>query len=295
MGRSFLSIGCLSQNSQTLAAEAVAISMEASDGQCEGCGVGTSAAPQGRKCQGRGSSSTAVELDAAKEATTGKYFGGFSAVKEALSNQFRGKPVQFPGALGLDIPFPYTRRTCVLSEGLCTCLIPAGSGYSWRVVRKVRNDRTFRGSGCRGGRLHHICMGMQTGLQISHASLQTVFRIPGFGISSSFSFSTTTKSSSVSGASSHQEYWACQKRIPRGYRWHAVRACSPMGASAFGGAQDERQEVVALLQRQEDPSRHALRGVQGMGRQRVCRCAGAQLAGRAGGLEIASVGAGGRY
>ena len=39
------------------------------DGQCEGCGGGTLAAPQGRKCQGLGFSSMAVEEDRAKEAT----------------------------------------------------------------------------------------------------------------------------------------------------------------------------------------------------------------------------------
>ena len=45
--------------------------------------------------------------------------------------------------------------------------------------------------------------------------------MPGYGKSPAVSFSTTEKSSSVSGASSHQEYWACQAKIPRGY-W-----CSP--------------------------------------------------------------------
>ena len=73
------------------------------------------------------------------------------------------------------------------------------------------------------------------------------------------------------------------KKIPRGYWSHAVRACSPMGASTIGRGQDEWEEVVAVLRWQEDPSRHFVRGVQGMGRRQVCRCVGvAQLAGRAG-------------
>ena len=75
-----------------------------------------------------------------------------------------------------------------------------------------------------------------------------------------------------------------------------MRACSPMGGSTCGCAQDERQEVAAVLQWHEDPSRHALRRVQGMGRRQGCRNAGTvQLASRAGGLEIAGVGAGRRY
>ena len=102
------------------------------------------------------------------------------------------------------------------------------------------------------------------------------------------SFSTTEKSSSISGVSRYQEYWACKAKIPRGY-W----SCSSMGASAFGCAHDERQEVAAVPQWQEDPPRH-VRQVQGMRRRQVRRSA-AQLASRAWGLEIAGVGAGRRY
>ena len=46
----------------------------------------------------------------------------------------------------------------------------------------------------------------QTGFRISEGSLQTVFCIPGSGISPAVPLSTTEKCSSVSGASSHQEY-----------------------------------------------------------------------------------------
>ena len=53
---------------------------------------------------------------------------------------------------------------------------------------------------------------MQTGFQISEASFMTMLRIPGFGISLAISFSTTEKSSSFSGASSRQEYWADQEK-----------------------------------------------------------------------------------
>ena len=49
----------------------------------------------------------------------------------------------------------------MLLNFLFVCLILAGCGYSWCIVRKVRTVRTFRGSGCRGGfggKLHHIRM-----------------------------------------------------------------------------------------------------------------------------------------
>ena len=119
-----------------------------------------------------------------------------------------------------------------------------------------------------------------------------MFCLPSSGLSSSFSFPTTQKSLSFfSGVSSCQEYWACQAKIPQDYWWHAVWACSSMGASAFGCAQDERHKVAAVLQWQEDPPRHALRRIQGMGCRHVCRTTAAQLASRAGGLETAGVGA----
>ena len=69
-----------------------------------------------------------------------------------------------------------------------------------------------------------------------------------------------------------------------------------MGASAIKCAQDERQEVAAVLQWQEDPPKRVLRRVQGLGRRQVCRSAGAaQLASRARGLEIAGEGVARRY
>ena len=129
-----------------------------------------------------------------------------SSVKPVL-----GKPVQFPGALGLDIPFSslftqlrYEKNIRIV--GLMDhslCLIPVGWGFSWRIVRKVRTDQTFRGSGCRGG----------LGGRVHHISLVRANRFPSFciwdsGISSSFSLSTTKKSA----------------KIPPGYWWHAVQA-----------------------------------------------------------------------
>ena len=45
---------------------------------------------------------------------------------------------------------------------------------------------------------------------------------------------STSKSSSSSGAFSHQEYWECQANIPRGSWWHAMWACASLGAGAAG-------------------------------------------------------------
>ena len=123
--------------SQTLAAEALAISMEAPMGNAR---------------------DAAEERRFRRKRRPWESIWGCSVTQEALANRSQGKPVQFPGALGLDIPF-----------SLCTAQIReqhAYYGFSrsfffWRIVRKVRIDRTSSGSGYRGGlvgKLHHICM-----------------------------------------------------------------------------------------------------------------------------------------
>ena len=94
---------------------------------------------------------------------------GCSVTHEALVNRSQGKPVQCPGALGLDIPFSLLCTAQIREEHaysgfqrvFFTCLMPVGWGFSWHIVQKVRTDRTFRGPGCRcglGGKLHHIFM-----------------------------------------------------------------------------------------------------------------------------------------
>ena len=139
MGRSFLSTGCLSHNFSNISSGSI--------GDIDG---GSPSSWRRRKRQ------------------PWESIGGYGAVKEALASQFRGNPVQFPGALGLDIPFSslYTPQIqknmrIVGLKGLLICLILTGWCNSWRIARTVRTDRTFRGSRCRGGlggRLHHICM-----------------------------------------------------------------------------------------------------------------------------------------
>ena len=159
-------------------------------------------------------------------------------------------------------------------KGPSVSLIPVGWGYSWRIARKVHIVRTFLGSGCRGGlggRLLHTFL--------EHANRFSSFPPdsvldPGFwNISCGFILYHRKEFQCVSSAPRHQDYWACQAKIPRGYWWHAVRAGSSMGASAVGIAQDEWQEVVGVLQWKKDPPGHALRGVPGMGSRLVVRCA----------------------
>ena len=95
-------------------------------------------------------SEKAVELASAKDGDHGRVFA-----KQVLSNRSWVKPAQFPGTLGLDIPFflfstqfKYEENMrIVVCKVLFICLIPVGWGCSWRIVRKVRIDGTSRGSG----------------------------------------------------------------------------------------------------------------------------------------------------
>ena len=175
--------------SQTLAAEALAIG---SDGQCEGCGGGTSTTPQGERGPTSGPPSTAVQLETARGAPWESIWG-CSAVKEALSNQFQSKPVQFPGALGLDIPFSSLCTAHIREEyAYCGSQGPIflfdlviSWGYSWRKARKARTSQTFRGSGCQGGlggRLRRTSMGLAN--RVSNFLSFPPYSVlhPGFGI-----------------------------------------------------------------------------------------------------------------
>ena len=109
--------------------------------------------------QSSGALAKAVELAAAKEAT-GEYLG-------LLCCQV--KPVQFPGALGLDIPSSplYTAQIREEhayrgSQGPLYLFAPCRLELFLACCAKVRTFRTFCGSSCRGGRggkLHYICMG----------------------------------------------------------------------------------------------------------------------------------------
>ena len=204
----------------------------------------------------------------------GKYLGLFccqrSSFKPVPGQACSGSRCAGAGhSFSLSLHSSDTRRTCVLwvLNGHSICLIPVGWGHSWRIVRKVRIVRTFPGSGCRGGlsgRLHPICMW--------HANRFPIFfKLPSRQCSASRVLEYLLRFQSLPA-----------KRIP-------VVQVSPV----IKNVGHVKRKIHEVLQWQEDPSRHALRGVQGMGRRQVCRCAGAaQLASRARGLEIACVGAG---
>ena len=90
--------------SQTLAAEAVAVSMEAPMGNAK------DAAEERRlRCKADNAKVRAPRQRPSswrrRKGRPWESIWGCSAVKEALSNQFRSKPVRFPGAQGLDTPF----------------------------------------------------------------------------------------------------------------------------------------------------------------------------------------------
>ena len=160
-GCSFLSICCLPPVSQTLAAEALAISMEAPMGNAKDAAEERRLRRKGDNAKVRAPRRRPSSWRRRKERPLESIWG-CSAVKEALSNQFQGTPVQCPGALGLDIPFfllslycSDTRRTCVLWVSRTYC--------SWRIARRARTSQTFRGSGYRGGlggRLRRTSVGL---------------------------------------------------------------------------------------------------------------------------------------
>ena len=110
--------------SQTSAAEALAISMEAPM-------ANTRDATEERRLRRIGENAKVPALRRRPSSWRPPWESNWccSAFQGALSNQFRGKPLQFPGALGLDIPF----------SSLCTAQIQeehACCGCSWRLVHR---------------------------------------------------------------------------------------------------------------------------------------------------------------
>ena len=123
MERSFLSIGCLSTISRTFAAEALVISMEAAIGSARGVAEERRTRRKGENAKVRAPRRRPWSWRRRKRRPWESIWG-CSATEEALSNWSRGKPVQFPGARGLDIPFfsslhsSDTGRTCFSRSSL---------------------------------------------------------------------------------------------------------------------------------------------------------------------------------
>ena len=90
--------------SQTLAAEALAISIEAPMGNARDAAEERRLRRKGEKAKVRAPRRRPSTWRRRKKRPWESILD-CSVVKEAISNQFQGKPVQFPGALGLDIPF----------------------------------------------------------------------------------------------------------------------------------------------------------------------------------------------
>ena len=155
--------------SQTLASEALAISMKALMGNARDAAEERRLFLKGEKAKVFAPSLTAVELDRAKEATMGKYLVLFCCQRSSFQTSSRASQFSFQVRWCWTFLFPlftqlrYGKNMRIVGlKGHSVCLIPVGWGYSWRIVRKVRTVRTFRGSGCRGGlggRLHLFCTG----------------------------------------------------------------------------------------------------------------------------------------
>ena len=102
-GARFFPLSVFPTVSRTLAAEALAMSMEAPLGNAKD-------AAEERRLRRKGDNAKVGALRRRpsswrrRRVRPWESILGCSAVKEVLSNQSRGKPVQFPGALGLDIP-----------------------------------------------------------------------------------------------------------------------------------------------------------------------------------------------
>ena len=119
MGCLFLSIDCLPHDLSNLSGRSIGNINGGSDGQCEGCGRGTPAAPQRGQCQSPGSSSTAFELETTTEATVGKYLGLFCCPRSSFKSvPEQASPVSRCTRTGhsffLSVHGADTRRTCVL-------------------------------------------------------------------------------------------------------------------------------------------------------------------------------------
>ena len=282
--------------SQTLAAEA-AISMEAPMGNAKDAAEERLLRRKGEKTKVRAPRRRPSSWRRQKRRPW-RSIWGCSVAKEALANRARGKQVQFPGAPGLEIPFPPLYTAQIREEhAYCGSQGPLylSCSCSWRIVRKVRTARTFRGSGCRGGlggKLHLTCM-ERANMFLSFSSFPPDSALrPRFWTILFGSILYHPRSFGFSGSVRCQEHWECQAKFPRSYWWHALWACSPLGSGAACSSQGGREKMVAGLQRQKRTSRRPRRGVQGLGGRSVCRRAGAvQLACRAKGLATACVGA----
>ena len=204
------------------------------------------------------------------------------------------KPVQFPGALGLDIPFS-PLYIAQIREEHAYC----GSQSTLCLFDPYRLE-LFLASCAKGSNrsnfpwiwlprwprweiasyLYGACKHFSEFLKL--ASRQW-FRVPGSGISSSVSFSIIKKSFSFSGDFRHKEYWECHAKIPRSHLWHAMWACASLGGRrSWKFAKRAAKNGCGFSTANE-----TLRVPASEGRA-ICRCAGAaQLACRARSLAAA--------
>ena len=153
--------------SHTLAAEALAISMEAPMGNAKDAAEERRLRRKGDDAKVRAPGRRPSSWRRRKRRPWESIWG-CSDVQEALSNHSGASQSGFQVSWDWTFLFPlctrlrYEKNMRIAGlKDLSICLIPAGWGSSWRIARKARTGQTFRGSGCRGGlggRLRRISM-----------------------------------------------------------------------------------------------------------------------------------------
>ena len=160
--------------------------------------------------------------------------------KEALSNLSRVKPVQFPGALGLDIPFSplyiaqireehaywgsqsplYLFDPYRLELFLAFCAKGSNrSNFQW--IWLPRWPRWEIASYLYGA-CKHVSEFLKLASRQCSASRVLEYLLPFHSLS-------LRRVSVFSGDFSHKEFWECHAKIPRSYVWHAMWACASLG------------------------------------------------------------------
>ena len=156
----FFTLAVFPSMSQTLAAEALATSMEAPMGNARDAAEERSIRRKGENAKVRAPRRRPSSWRRRKRQPWESIWG-CSVTQEALANRSQGKPVQFPGCAGAGHSFFLLSTQHRYGKSMRIMVFKVGALHGVFIVRKVRIDRTSRGSGCLGGlggKLHHICL-----------------------------------------------------------------------------------------------------------------------------------------
>ena len=152
MGCSVLSISCLPHDFSNVGRRSIeAISMEAPIGNAKDAAEERRLCRKGDNAKVRAPRRRPSSWRRRKKADRGRVFGVVLLSKKILQTKIWGKPVKFPCALGLDIPFfpsfccPNSSPTCIFGgpKDQSVCLILAGWGCSVAYCAKGSNRSNF--------------------------------------------------------------------------------------------------------------------------------------------------------